>query len=123
MVSAAHSIGTPSGTFAHRLPGTLTISAWLAYPAPAHATRSPSDSPRTAAPSSTTVPAELYPLLFSSVKDLRIRSCVRRMPSRRARSTTFSASSGRSTTLLTSDFCEVWTMERSVPELMTENSL
>jgi hypothetical protein len=59
VVSDAASSGTPSGTFAQRFAGTLTISAWFAWPAPAHATASPGSNPTTAEPTSTTRPAEL----------------------------------------------------------------
>jgi hypothetical protein len=59
VVSAAASIGTPSGTLAQRLPGTLTSVAWFAWPAPAQATRSPTAMSRTEAPVSTTTPAQL----------------------------------------------------------------
>ena len=44
VVKAACSTDTPSGTAATRFAGTDTTSAWLARPAPAHATRWPTRS-------------------------------------------------------------------------------
>ena len=56
---AAASNETPSGMGATRFFGTKFTSAWLAYPAPAIATRSPTCTPRTSAPTCSTMPAAL----------------------------------------------------------------
>ncbi len=55
----ASSNETPSGMGAQRRPGTMSISAWLAAPPPAMATRSPGLMPVTPAPTSIAVPAAL----------------------------------------------------------------
>src|SRR6266542_5411470 len=101
----------------------LPITAWLAWPTPAHATRSPGLIPRTPGPTSTTTPAELYPTGVSSESFRRTACVVERIPSRRALAATSRTRSGRALALPMRDFCEVSTRERSVPELMTEKAL
>ena len=58
VAKAASSSVTPAGTFAHRWCGTRFSSAWLASPAPAQATRSPTPKPLTPAPTASTRPAQ-----------------------------------------------------------------
>ena len=54
----ASSSVTPSGIAARRFSGTAFSSAWLAMPAPAMATRSPTrNRPSSPAPTATTSPA------------------------------------------------------------------
>ncbi len=58
---AACSDGTPIGTLAARLRGTVTNSAWDANPAPMQATSSPGRNGRESSSTSMTVPTLLYP--------------------------------------------------------------
>ena len=61
VANAAFSRSSPSGTRATRFAGTATISAWFAWPAPAHATRSPTTKSVTSSATAVTTPALEYP--------------------------------------------------------------
>jgi hypothetical protein len=53
----AIAVETPSGMTVARFTGTSITSAWLAMPAPAQATRSPTARPSTSSPVAITTPA------------------------------------------------------------------
>ncbi len=68
------------GTCTARLTGTRATAAWLAIPAPAHATRSPGRKPSTSAATALTRPAAEYPSTVPLFTCSRTNDTVRRTP-------------------------------------------
>ncbi len=91
VANAPASKETVSGSLAHKLAGTRLSSAWTAWPAPAHATRSPGRRSLTRAPAATITPALEYPTGDGWPRRVRTVSRVARSPSRCALSSTWRA--------------------------------
>jgi hypothetical protein len=111
---------TPGGTLTARFTGTAITSAWLAMPAPAQATRSPTANPTTSSPISTTTPAAEYPVGRPAASLPLMRLYVRTKPWSRASSSAFFAWWGCFSARRYSGMPESSTPVSSVPTLTQE---
>ena len=103
--------------------GTAIISAWLAQPPPAQATRSPRTMPSTPRPTASTTPADEYPRGVRDSSRSRTAATVDRIPLALALSRTFFVRSGRARAFAGRLFAASSSLLRSVPALMSEHAL